>query len=205
MSGAAIWTTVLLGFGVLLVRRRSIGIALVTAQSLLLAASALTSGDPLGERLAAGGSLTVRALLFAGLLFATVYRTREQRPVRTQAGPLARGAAAICFSLILATMTPSLGLESQDAQRGVVSLLAFGVVIVATRRSTLLQVLGLVVVENAVAMAALTAPGGLPGPLIELGVAADLIVLVVVAALLHHRIYLAFGTGDVSRLESLRD
>jgi hydrogenase-4 component E len=204
MSGAAIWTTVLLGFGVLLVRRRSIGIALVTAQSLLLAASALASGDPLGERLAAGGSLTVRALLFAGLLFATVVRTREQRPVRAQAGPLARGASAICFSLILATMTPSLGLESQDAQRGVVSLLGFGVVIVATRRSTLLQVLGLVVVENAVAMAALTAPGGLPA-LIELGVAADLIVLVVVAALLHHRIYLAFGTGDVSRLESLRD
>jgi hydrogenase-4 component E len=101
-------------------------------------------------------------------------------------------------------MIPTLGLESDDAQRGVVSLLAFGVVTVATRRSTLLQLLGLVVVENAVAMAALTAPVQLP-TLIELGVAADLIVLVVVAALLHHRIYLAFGTGDVSRLESLRD
>jgi hydrogenase-4 component E len=204
VNGAVIWLTVLLGFGVLVARRRTVGIALVTAQSLLLATSALTSGDSLPDRLAAAGSLTVRALLFAGLLFLMVHRTREQRPVRAPAGPAGRGAAAICFALLLATMIPTLGLESDDAQRGVVSLLAFGVVTVATRRSTLLQLLGLVVVENAVAMAALTAPVQLP-TLIELGVAADLIVLVVVAALLHHRIYLAFGTGDVSRLESLRD
>jgi hypothetical protein len=172
VSGAVIWTAVLLGFGVLVARRRSVGIALVTAQSLVLAVSALVSGDSLGDRLAAGGSLSVRAFLFAALLFATVM--------------------------------PPLGLESPDAERGVVSLVAFGLVIVATRRSTLIQLLGLVVLENAVAMAALTAPGEFPVP-IELGVAADLIVLAGVAALLHHRIYLAFGTGDVSRLESLRD
>jgi hydrogenase-4 component E len=204
VSGAVIWTAVLLGFGVLVARRRSVGIALVTAQSLVLAVSALVSGDSLGDRLAAGGSLSVRALLFAALLFATVSRTREERPVRAQAGPPARGAAAICFALALATVMPPLGLESPDAERGVVSLVAFGLVIVATRRSTLIQLLGLVVLENAVAMAALTAPGEFPVP-IELGVAADLIVLAGVAALLHHRIYLAFGTGDVSRLESLRD
>jgi hydrogenase-4 component E len=204
VSGAVIWTVVLLGFGVIVVRRRSVGIMLVTAQSLLLASSALAADDPLNGRLAAGGALAVRALLLAGLLLVTVRKTREPRPVRAQAGPLIRGASAIVFALMLATLMPSLGLESPDAQRGVVSLLAFGVITAAARRSTLHQLLGLVVVENAVAMAALTAPGGLP-TLIELGVAADLIVLVVVAALLHHRIYLAFGTGDASQLEVLRD
>jgi hypothetical protein len=54
VSGAVIWTAVLLGFGVLVARRRSVGIALVTAQSLVLAVSALVSGDSLGDRLAAG-------------------------------------------------------------------------------------------------------------------------------------------------------
>ena len=77
----------------------------------------------------------------------------------------------------------------------VVALVAFALVTIATRKATVFHIAALVQIDNALAVAALAASGGLPG-LIELGVAADLIVVVLVAALLHARIYAEFGSGD---------
>jgi hydrogenase-4 membrane subunit HyfE len=82
--------------------------------------------------------------------------------------------------------------------------MAFGLVTIITRRATVLQIVALVQIENALAVAALAAAGGLT-TLIELGVAADLIVVVLVASLLHARIYAEFGSGDTSHLGQLRD
>ena len=74
-------------------------------------------------------------------------------------------------------------------------------VTVATRKATVFHIVALVQIDNALAVAALAAAGGLPA-LIELGVAADLIVVVLVAALLHARIYAEFGSGDTAHLRS---
>jgi hydrogenase-4 component E len=106
--------------------------------------------------------------------------------------------------LLFALLVPSLGLGDRNAERAVLALIAFGLVTVATRRATVLQIVALVQVDNALAVAALGAAGGLPA-LIELGVAADLIVVVLVAALLHARIYAEFGSGDTAHLGQLRD
>ncbi|MDX6525710.1 MAG: hydrogenase-4 component, partial [Gaiellales bacterium] len=81
---------------------------------------------------------------------------------------------------------------------------AFGLVTVATRRATVFHIVALVQIDNAIAVAALTTAGGLP-TLIELGVAGDLIIVVLVAALLHTRIYAEFGSGDSRHLGALRD
>jgi hydrogenase-4 membrane subunit HyfE len=99
---------------------------------------------------------------------------------------------------------PSLGLGDRDAERAVLALLAFGLVTVATRRATVFHIVALVQVDNALAVAALAAAGGLPA-LITLGVAGDLVVVVLVAALLHARIYAEFGSGDSAHLRALRD
>jgi hydrogenase-4 membrane subunit HyfE len=61
-----------------------------------------------------------------------------------------------------------------------------------------------VLVENALALAALELPGG-ASLAIELGVAFDLILVVLVAALFHERIFAEFGTGDAALLRALRD
>ena len=66
------------------------------------------------------------------------------------------------------------------------------------------NLLGLIVAENGIALAAVAVPGGLP-LLIELGVAFDLIVLVTVATAFHQRIFGEFGTGDTGVLRDLHE
>jgi hydrogenase-4 membrane subunit HyfE len=203
VNSAVVWIVVALGLGVPTLRRRSVAVALVTVQALLLAATAAVDADDLSD-LAGAGALLVRALLLGALLLLVVRRTREARPVRADAGPLLRGAAAIGLALGLALVVPSLGLGDRDAERAVLALLAFGIVTVATRRATVFHIVALVQVDNALAVAALATAGGLPA-LIGLGVAGDLVVIVLVAALLHARIYAEFGSGDSAHLRALRD
>jgi hydrogenase-4 component E len=203
MSSAVIWIVVALGLAVPTARRRSVAVAAVTVQALVLAAYAAEGASGADDALAAG-ALLGRAALLGILLLVVVRRTREARPVRTHVGPLVRGASAIGLALLLALLVPSLGLGDRDVERAVLALIAFGLVTVATRRATVLQIVALVQVDNALAVAALGASGGLPA-LIELGVAGDLIVVVLVAALLHERIYAEFGSGDSANLGQLRD
>jgi hydrogenase-4 membrane subunit HyfE len=100
---------------------------------------------------------------------------------------------------------PPLGLDSQAAQRATLTLVAIGLVTAATRRATLFQVLGIVLVENGLALAALSLPGPSSSQAIELGVTVDLMLIAVVAGVFHERIFAEFGAGDSGVLRSLRD
>jgi hydrogenase-4 membrane subunit HyfE len=203
VNGAVVWTVVALGLGVPTLRRRTVAVALVTLQALLLAATAAVDAHHTSD-LVAAGALLLRAVLLGVLLVVIVRRTREARPVRADSGPLIRGGAAIGLALGLALVVPSLGLGDRDAERAILALLAFGLVTVATRRATVFHIVALVQIDNALAVAALATAGGLSA-LITLGVAGDLVVVVLVAALLHARIYAEFGSGDSAHLRALRD
>jgi hydrogenase-4 membrane subunit HyfE len=100
---------------------------------------------------------------------------------------------------------PALGLGSRNAERGVLALVAFGMVVVATRRATLFHVLGIVLVENGIALAALQLPGSASSVAIEAGVAFDLTLIALVAGVFHEKIFAEFGAGDSAALRSLRD
>jgi hydrogenase-4 membrane subunit HyfE len=86
----------------------------------------------------------------------------------------------------------------------VLALIAFGATTAATRRATLFSVLGIVLAENGLALAALELPSG-SSTAIELGVAFDLTLVALVAAVFHERIFAEFGAGDTAALRSLRD
>jgi hydrogenase-4 component E len=201
VSGGLVWVLVVLGLGVVVVRRPSIAVGLVTAEALLLAGGAIHTATT--SKVIAAAALAVRAIVLAVLLLLVVSRTREPRPVRAGVAPLARAGLAVAFALALTWLVPVIGLESRNAERGVLALIAFGVVTVATRRATLLQVLGVVLVENGLALAAVELPGG-SSVAIELGVALDLMLAALVAVVFHERIFAEFGAGDSSRLGSLR-
>jgi hydrogenase-4 membrane subunit HyfE len=196
VSGALVWLLVGFGLGVVVVRRRSLAVALVTLQALVLAVHA--EG-------AAAAALGVRAFVLAGVLLLVVSRTREPRPVRAGTAPLARAGLAVAFALALTWLVPALGLASRNAERGVLALVAFGIVAVATRQATLFQVLGIVLVENGLALAALQLPGRGSSVAIECGVALDLTLIALVAVVFHERIFAEFGAGDTAALRSLRD
>jgi hydrogenase-4 membrane subunit HyfE len=110
----------------------------------------------------------------------------------------------VVFALALVWLVPDIGLESRDAERAVLTLVAFGVATAGLRRATLLQILGLVLVENGLALAALELPGE-SSVAVELGVAFDLMLVSIVAVVFHQRIFGLFGAGDTAALRSLRD
>jgi hydrogenase-4 membrane subunit HyfE len=194
---------VALGLGVVVVRRRSLAVSLVTLQAFVLAAAALVEASS-GHEIAAALALAARAAGLAVLLLLVVSRTREPRPVRAGVAPLARAGLAIALALALTWLIPTIGLESRSAERAALALVAFGLVTVATRRATLLQVVGIVLVENGLALAALKLPGA-SSLVIELGVAFDLTLVALVAAAFHERIFAEFGAGDTAALRALRD
>jgi hydrogenase-4 membrane subunit HyfE len=204
MSGAFAWTLVACGLGVVVVRRRSFAIALITAQALVLVGFAIHDERSASD-LVAAAALAVRALVLATVFVLLVARTREARPVRAGARPLVRGGAAVALALALTWLVPAIGLETRDAERAVLALVGFGLVAVATRTATLFQVLGIVLAENGLALGALKLPGSSSSLVIELGVTLDLTLIALVAAAFHSRIFVEFGSGDTAALRSLRD
>ncbi len=192
------------GLGVVVVRRRSLAIALVAAQSLALGVLAIRDG--LGESAAlsaAGVALIAKAVVLPALLLWVVRRTREPRLIVEERHALTRAVVAAAIALAFVALVPQI-LPDRAAQRGAVTLLALGIAIAVLRRAAIFQALGFLVAENGLYIAALVAPGGLPA-VVELGLVFDLVVVVVVAAAFSAKIHEHLGTGDTSLLEELRD
>ena len=204
MSSFLVWTLVASGLAVVVVRRRSVVVGIVTAQALALAIAALVDADS-ADDVVAGGALALRAILLAVLFAGVVARTRERRPVHARVPPLLRGGVAVVLALTLIWLVPEIGLDSRNAERAVLALIAFGIVTAGLRRATVLQVLGIVLVENGLALAALELPGETAAAAIEVGVAVDLMLISVVAVVFHERIFGLFGAGDTAALRTLRD
>ena len=202
MSSGLSWAMVALGIGVVVFRRRSVAVGLVTAQALLLALEALREASSPQDAVASL-ALGVRGIVLAIFFWLLVHRTRELRPVRAGTEPLARGVTAVGLALALVWLIPDLGLESVAAERSALTLVALGLVTAATRRATLFQVLGIVLVENGLAVAALALPGN-SSFAIEIGITVDLLLIAVVAGVFHERIFAEFGAGDSAALGSLR-
>jgi hydrogenase-4 component E len=203
VTGATGWLLVGLGLGVVVVRRRSIAIGLVTTQALVLAVIALRQAGTASE-VVAGLALAMRAVALGALFFVAVARSRESQPLRARVPPMVRAGVAVVLILLLTALVPAFGLTSRPAERAVLALVAAGLACASTRRSTLFQVLGIVLVESGLALAAIESPHA-SSLIIELGVTLDLTLIVCVAALFHLRIFSEFGAGDSAALRSLRD
>jgi hydrogenase-4 component E len=205
MSDPAIAVLVVLGFGVMLVRRRSLATLLVAAQAVLLGVAALSlAGDRPTAFLVAAIILLTRAVALPALLAFTRRRTPEPYLVTPATTVVVRLLVATMVAFVAVAATPPLGLGDPPAEHGAIALLCLGIAIVVMRRPALLQVLGILVAENGVYLLAISVPGGLPS-VIELGVLFDLVLVVTVAAAFTHKIHAEVGTGDTDLLRGLRD
>jgi hydrogenase-4 component E len=206
VSTWAVWTLVACGFGVMVVRRRSLATLLVAAQALLLGAVALhLAGEEGGGGMAvAAAIMLVRAVAIPILVAVARRRTPESAPVIPTTGMWARLSVAGGVALVAAASVPPLGIAPAPAEDGSVILVALGIAIAAMRRPALLQVLGILVAENGVYMLAISVPGGLPG-VIELGVLLDLLLVVAVSVAFAGKIHERLGSGDTDLLRRLRD
>jgi hydrogenase-4 component E len=204
MSAAPMWALIGLGFGIVVVRRRTTAIALVAVQSLLLGALAVAEAVDARTGLAiAAGALIARAIVLPVLLLRVVHVTREPRRV-VERHALARLVGAVVAVVVAAPLVPAFGLERAGAETAAFALVVLGIVIAALRGPVVLQAVGFLVAENGVYLAGLAVAGGLPGA-IELGLLFDLLVVLAVAAAFGSKIHEEFGSGDTGLLRGLRD
>jgi hydrogenase-4 component E len=204
MSDAVLWSLVISALAVVAVRRRSVAIALVAAQSVILGAAAIA--DAAGESTAlavAGVALLAKAVVLPILLLSVVIRTREARSIEER-HPLARLTIALAAALALVALVPRFGLESAAAEHAAIGLVALGIATAVLRGAAIFSALGFLVAENGVYLAALAAPGGVPA-FIELGLVFDLVVIVSVAGTFSAKTHEELGTGDTTLLGGLRD
>jgi hydrogenase-4 component E len=205
VNQAVTWALVISALGVVTVRRRSVAIVLVAVQSLWLGAEAISDAAGHSTALLVGGAVLVaKAVVLPGLLAAVVLRTREAGRISSERHPLARLTIALAIALAIAALVPRFGLVHPGVEHAAVGLVALGITTAVLRRPTVFQVLGFLVAENGLYLAALSAPGGLPA-FIELGLVFDLVVVVSVAGVFSAKIHEQLGTGDTSLLAGLRD
>ncbi|MDP1849753.1 MAG: hypothetical protein Q8K79_18340 [Solirubrobacteraceae bacterium] len=206
MSHALVVTILLLGAGVIVVRRRTVAIVLIAAQSLTLGAGALqlAAAERSDEFLIASIVLLVKGIALPLLLLIVVRRTQEPRLVAPAAPALARLGGAGAVALAAAVLVPPLGLGDPLIERTAIGLVLIGIAIVVARRPAFLQLMGVIVAENGLALLAVSVPGGL-SYVIELGALLDLVLVVIVAAAFTQRIHGELGTGDTELLRGLRD
>ena len=205
MSGTAIGLLIALALAVVVVRRRSMATAFVAAQSLVLGVAAIDLSAGGGSELAVAGLvLLVRAGTLPLLLRFTRRRTPEPRLVAAAAPAAVRLLISVVVTLAAVALTPPLGLGDRAAEQGAIALVVLGIAIVALRRPTIFQALGLLVAENGVYLLALSVAGGLPA-VIELGVLFDLVVVLTVVAAFSYQIHREVGSGDTELLRELRD
>ena len=85
------------------------------------------------------------------------------------------------------------------------ALVAFGIVTAATRRATLLPGARDRAASRTGSRSPRSSCRARSSLVIELGVALDLTLVALVAAVFHERIFAEFGAGDTAALRSLRD
>lgn len=199
------WAVVALALLMLASRRRSVCIVLMALQSAAVGITALVVIPTRSSAfVTAAIVLVVKAVGITFFLALAVRRTRERARVRADLDPLARVAIALVGVVLLELLVPPLSFLSASAQQATLAAFGFGIAIVVTRHATLLQLMGILVCENAVALAAVSTPGGMP-VVIELGAAADVIVFFAVGLAFHQRIFAVLGSGDSTMLRELRD
>lgn len=205
MSPVVGWVIVALAALMLTARRRSVCIALMALQSSAVGVAALALSPARPEAFAVAAMiLVIKAVGITYFLTLAVRRTREPFRVRADLGPLARLATALAGIVAFELLIPPLPLLAPAAQAAVIAALGFGLAMVLTRHATLLQLMGVLACENAIALAAISSPTGMP-VIIELGAVADVIVFFTVGLAFHRRIFAVLGSGDSTRMRELRD
>jgi hydrogenase-4 component E len=154
----------------------------------------------------AGMMLVVKVVAIPYALFYIVDRLKAPRDVTastTSAQSVFIAAALILLSFIVVQpYAHALGVN-QDMLAAAVALVLTGAFLMVSRRKALMQVIGLLVLENGIFLAALTTTFGMP-LVIEIGIFFDLLMGVLMMGLFVFRIRDTFDHLDVSKLRRLR-
>jgi len=198
--------------GILIAGTRSIGRAiwLVGAQAILLAVAAFGVGVATNSPHLLIGSLLTFAVrgIAVPLILGRILR---RSPVRVERNPYLNPrlslivAIVIVFAAAITMDNAALGgpLDAPRALPASVAEVLTGLLIAMTRRKSLSIVVGLLVFENGLALAAFSLTYGMP-LVVELGAAFDLLMVIVVVGVYARRMLTVFGSLSTDELRRLR-
>jgi hydrogenase-4 component E len=213
-TGDAIDTFALLllltSLGSVLVHRLDHSILLLATQGALLSAVAIVVAVETGAvhaYIAVAVTFIVKALAVPGVLLHALRGVRLKQ--ESELLIARRLALLLAIGLLLVAYyaaSPLVALDPRFPRNALpiaLAMLLIGMLIMLTRKKVLSQVAGLVAMENGLYLAGLVVTRGLPLA-VELGVAADVLVGVVVMTLVSRQIHRTFSTINTDRLQSLR-
>jgi hydrogenase-4 component E len=198
--------------GVVLAVTRSIGrsIWLVAAQSMLGAAAAISVGLSLGLwHLVVGGLLAMvaKAIVYPLVLRQMLRASPVKVERRPYVGPRLSLVASIAIVFASAAATSDLALAASvggtRALPAAIAAMLTGLFLMMSRRKALSLLIGLLVFENGLSLAAFALTYGMP-LVVELGILFDLLIVIVVGWVYARRMLRVFGSLSTDELRSLR-
>jgi hydrogenase-4 component E len=131
--------------------------------------------------------------------------SRESRPLVNVPASLVASAALIVLAFVTWRGVGRLVGTPAGALVPVgIATLLIGFFVLVARRRPIFQIVGLLMVDNGIALTAFLCTAGFPF-LIELGVSFDVLLGVVVLMVLSQRLQMEFGDVDLDELQELHD
>ncbi len=156
----------------------------------------------------AGITFVLKALLIPWMLHRLAVRLnihRDIEPIRHPSLILLAGAALVVFSYYVAL--PIVQLATHTARNTIAvsqAVVLLGMLLMITRKKAVAQVIGFMSIENGLFFAAVAATYGMP-MVVELGIAFDVLVAMVLFGVFFFQMRASIDSLDVDRLNRLRE
>jgi hydrogenase-4 component E len=201
----------LLSFSMLSQRRVVSLVNLLALQGVMLCAATLLLAWRTGQGhlyLSAALTFVLKVVLLPWLLYRLVRQLGvywETEPLINASGTMLAGVLIVIFSFGLAQPISELASTTTRSALGIaVSVILLAFLMMITRRKALTQVVGFLSMENGLFFGAMSATYGMP-MVVELGVALDVLVAMLVLGVFFFQIREQFDSLDLHHLESLRE
>lgn len=150
----------------------------------------------------------LRGIVLPGLIARTMRDGDEKREVESLINIPASLLAAAVLTLVAYTATRSVVALDDSAQvRAMplgVAVGLIGILLVVSRRKAVLQIIGVLMLDNGIALVMFLGTSGVPLA-VELGIASDVLLAMFILQVLTSRIRTKFGGTDLDQLRELRD
>ena len=184
-----------------------LSIQILMVQSVAVAVACVWSGleaEAFHTYIAAILTVVIKVWMIPYALFRVVKRLRDERESNPILSPNQTSlAAALVLAVAYGFLDEALPGVSRDILAGALAVFLIGLLIMITRRQAVLQIIGLIMMENGIYLLGLSMTKGLP-LIIEFGVFFDVLIAVIVLGILTWRLKLSFMTTDTSVLRKLK-
>lgn len=201
----------LLAFAMLSQRRIVTLVSLLAVQGVLLLAATLLLAWRTGEThlyFSAALTLALKVLFLPWVLYRLIRRLGvywDSEPLINIPGTMLIGLLIVVFAFGLAQPISELASTATRSAIGIaVAVILLSFLMMITRRKAMSQVVGFLSMENGLFFGAMSATYGMP-MIVELGVALDVLVAMLVLGVFFFQIREQFDSLDLHHLESLKE